>query len=745
LWERYSMPPDETLERRSQELYADGYRELRSTFDADASMVRIDTGFGQYHDPRGSLAYATCLLREGGSENLALAEEVIDRVLSMQETRPGNAHFGNFRWLFEDDIVTDLNAVEFMLEALALIILLFGDRLSPRLQERIREAMRLGLQEIERLDVHLSYTNICLLDIHNSIVCGQILGDRHHEERGRRKLDAWIAFTARSGAPHEYNSPTYLGVDLGALASLAEHASDEDTALRARLMEERLWLHVASRFHRPTCQLAGPHCRAYRHDTVGAGGFLKVTLYKELGYPELRRRTPYFPWEGEEAHVGVALGRYHLPDYLRPLFEEKPPQWQVRETADASSAADLTSYLTPDYSLGTSSRSYQVGDPPELWPQFNAAIIYYRKEEAPGYGVLYTRYAVNEYEIGHAAEENGRVRRELWDLGAPRCLQHRNLAIVAYGLTPMPITTAVNTLRLDVLLIGRDRATDILVGGRPVASLPQPVQPLEPVVLSDGSVYIGLIPLEPTNMGQEASIVLDERGGELALSIHNYSGPSKNFWEYRTLSGPFFKGNVRNGLVIEVASRGDYPSPAAFHEHLVGARLTDSLPGEGVREIEYESGGQALALRYDLRDLRVLERRVNGEVCVPPMLEAPGIVQGRSQPLATDDAALWAGGAPAWLLADKGRRIWVAAITGVERAPLRLQVPPGALEADAFALGKVVWRETEGRVEMEAAPLPTGLRLWAPPPTRLFLNREDVTARLRPAEAGGRALRLQAT
>jgi len=736
------MPPDETLERRSQELYADGYRELREHFDPEEGMVRIDSGFGMYHDPRGSLAYATCLLREGGSENLALAERVIEKVLSMQETRPGNAHFGNFRWLFEDDIVIDLNAVEFMLEALALIVLRFRDRLSPRLQKRIREAMRLGLREIERLDVHLSYTNICLLDIHNSIVCGQIVGDSRYEERGRRKLDAWIAFTARSGAPHEYNSPTYLGVDLSALASVAEHASDKDTALKAGLMEERLWLHVASRFHRPTCQLAGPHCRAYRRDTVGAGGFLKVVLYKELGYPELRRPTPYYPWEAEEAHVGVALGRYHLPDYLRPVFEEKPPQWQVRETADAASAADLASYLTPDYCLGTSSRSYQVGDPPEPWPQCNAAILYYRKDEPPGYGVLYTRYAVNEYEIGHLADETGRTKGELWDLGAPRCLQHRNRAIVAYGLTPMPITTAVHTLRLDVLLIGKDRATEILVGGQPLSSLPQPVAPLEPVVVAGGGVYIGLIPLEPTNMGQEAPIVLDERGGELALSIHNYSGPSKNFWEYRTLSGPFFKGNVRNGLVIEVASRGDYPSAAAFHEHLAGARLSDSVSGDGVREIEYESDGQALALRYDLRDLRVLERRINGEVYVPPMLEAPGIVQGSAQPLIAGDAALWAAGAPAWFLADEARQLWVAGVTGHEPAPLRLQVPLGALEADAFALGKVVWRQNEGRVEVEAAPLPAGLRLWAPPPTRLLLNREDVTARLRPAEAGGRTLRL---
>jgi hypothetical protein len=703
-------------------------------------MTRITTGFGEYHDPRGSLAYATCLLREGGSDNLAAAEKVIDRVLSMQETRPGNAHFGNFRWYLENEVVDDLNAVEFMLEALAVIMLDYGNHLSAGSQEHIREAMRLGLAEIERLDVHPSYTNIVLLDIHNSILCGQTLGDEHHEERGRRKLDDWIAFTARSGAPHEYNSPTYLGVDLTALASLAEHASDRDVRLKALLMEERLWLHVASRFHRPTCQIAGPHSRAYRSNTVGAGGFLKVVLYKELGYPELRRRSPYYPWDREEAHVSVGLGRYHLPDYIRTLFDDKPPQWQVRETASSTAGSDLTSYLTPEYALGTASRSYQVGDPPEPWPQFNAAILYYRKEGEPGYGVLYTRYVVNDYDIGHMADEAGYTKGELWDLGVPRCLQHRNQAIIAYGLTPMPITAAVHTLRLDVLLIGRDPATEILVGGRPVSSLPQPVRPLEPVVVADGSVYVGLIPLEPTNTGQEAPIVLHEQGAELALSIHNYTGPSKNFWEYRTLSGPFFKGNVRNGLVLEVASREDFPSPAAFHEHLAGARLADSVSAEGVREIEYENGGQALALRYDLRNLQVLQRRIDGKPYSPPMLEAPGIVQSRARPLTAGGATLRSAGGRAWLLADDARHVWAAAVAGQNPGLLRLEVPTGALEADAFVLGRAVWRDDEGRVEVEASPAPTELRLWAAPETRLLLNGEDVTPALRPTAGGAREL-----
>jgi hypothetical protein len=729
------------LDPRSQELYQDGRRQLEADFDPERDMVILRTGMGDYHDPRGSLAYAACLLRDGGQQEVPLAERIIGAVLSMQERRPDNAHFGNFRWFWEDEGVTDLNAVEFMLEALIDVRLRFGQRLSPGLRRRIREAVRLGLGEIERLGVHLSYTNICLLDILNTVLGAQLIGDAHYLERGKQKLDAWIAYTARSGAPHEFNSPTYCAVDINALAALAERASDRGVALKARLMEERLWLHVATHFHRPTCQISGPHCRAYRHDTVGAGGYLKAVLYKELGIPELRRPTPYYPWPGEEGHVGIALGRYHLPDYLRPLFEEKPAEWEVRETADAELGLDMTSYLTPDCCLGTASTSYAVGEPPEPWPQFNAGILYYRRDREPGYGLLYTRYTVNEYDSRHMADEEGRIRYDLWDLGQFRGVQHNQRAIWVYGLPAMPITASVHTLKLDVMLLDPDEGTEVWVGRRRFQGREQRVAPGEPVVIADGRVYVALIPLEPTNMGQEAPIVLERRPGELVLSIHNYLGPSKNFWEYRTLSGPFYHGNVRSGVVVEVASRSEFRSAAEFRQYVSRARVTDVVSGDGVRDVSYASDGGSLGLRYSLHDLGVLERRIDGRRCTAPMLEAPCVRQGRG-PIAVGGATVTAGGAPAWLLADSGRRLWVSANPSNESVPLRFETPEGALETDAFGFGRIVWRGAEGRVEVDTASLVSPLRLSGPRGLKLRLNGRDVTRRLGSGRGSWRVLEL---
>lgn len=728
----------EPLDARSREVYDDGYRRIAEGFNPERNMVLVTGPPGDFYYARDSLAYALCLLRAGGGQDVAVAERIIETILSMQELRPGNAHFGNFRWFYEDKGVTDLNAVEFMLERLIDIMLCCAERLRPALRSRVSDAVRLGLGEIERLDVHESYTNIVLLDIRNTVLGSQLLKDAHYHERGRGKLDKWIAYSARSATPHEFNSPTYCAVDIHALATLAEHTRDREIALKARLMEGQLWLHVALHFHRPTCQFSGPHCRAYRHDTVGDRGFLKLLLYKMLGFPELRRASPYYPISLEENEVSLALSRYHLPDWLCALFEDKPVQWEVRETADASTGMDLTSYLTPDYCLGTASTNYAVGEPPEAWPQSNLAILYYRRDRQPGYGLLYTRYTINEYDSRHMADEEGRIRQQLWDLGQFRGVQSGRRAIWVYGLPPMPITASVHTLKLDVMLLAPDEGTEVWVGSRRFQGREQRVAPGEPVVIADGRVYVALIPLGPTNMGQEAPIVLERRPGELVLSIHNYMGPAKNFWEYRTLSGPFYRGNVRSGLVVEVASKGDFRSAAEFRAHVGRACVSDVVSGGGVRDVSYASDGGSLGLRYSLHDLRVLERRIDGRPYVPPMLEAPCVRQGRG-PIAVGDATLSAGSVPAWLLADSGRRLWVAANPSNELAPLRFETPDGALETDAFGFGRIVWRAAEGRVEVDTASLASPLRLSGPRALKLLLNGRDVTRGLR---AGRRPWRV---
>lgn len=68
------------------------------------------------------------------------------------------------------------------------------------------------------------------------------------------------------------------------------------------------------------------------------------------------------------------------------------------------------------------------------------------------------------------------------------------------------------------------------------------------------------------------------------------------FWEYRSLAGPFWKGNIRNGFVLWIASRADYVTTADFSAVLEATPLTDETT-DSVRRIAFGD----VALEYDLR------------------------------------------------------------------------------------------------------------------------------------------------
>ncbi len=136
----------------------------------------------------------------------------------------------------EDRSVTDLNAVQFVLEQILPFLIDYGDYISPALRAELLEAVRLGAEEIARLNVAVWYTNITLLDTLNTVLAGQVLDEEGLLRLGRQRIDEWIAYINRSGAVLEYNSSTYAAVDLAALAKLAHRAIDPAIRVKAQVM-----------------------------------------------------------------------------------------------------------------------------------------------------------------------------------------------------------------------------------------------------------------------------------------------------------------------------------------------------------------------------------------------------------------------------------------------------------------------------------------------------------------------------
>jgi hypothetical protein len=270
------------------------------------------------------------------------------------------------------------------------------------------------------------------------------------------------------------------------------------------------------------------------------------------------------------------------------------------------------------------------------------------------------------------------------------------------------------------------------------------VEPGDAVVIAEGSVYIAIVPLEPTDMGSGAPVELRLEEGQLVLDIHNYRGPAKNFWEYASLGGAFYHGNVRNAFALEVAERTDFADVDAFRQHIAAARLADSVDEGYVREIVYASEGGSVAMRYSLWDLSLLDRRFDGATYTPPMARAgaldgggPQWVQSRDSLVELPGVTLLAGRTPKWLVADPERGRFAFVNPSDEAAPLWLETSRTVVECDAFGFGRVALDERASSVAIEATDDIGPVRIRADGDVRLSINGVGVSGSLTPPDASG--------
>jgi hypothetical protein len=718
-------PAGAERDRRMAALYDRALAEARAALDPGRHLLGFpsarDPGRLSYRAPQ-SLPLAGALLAAGEPAAVAEAAAIVAAVLDTQELAADHPYRGNFRWLADDAEVCDLNAVQFVLQALLPVLLAHGDRLPPALLARCRAAVRLALAEEERLDVAPTYTNIHLMSLFALLVGGEWLDDAHYRALGQARWARWARFTAESGAPHEYNSPVYGAVDLGTLAVLQAVVRDPAVRLQARLFYERLWLHLALHLHRPTGQHAGPHCRSYWGQMMTGQNVMKQIVWRETGWEWTLAAGPFGGQAAPPSDLALAQTPHWLPAAARRWLEAGADvlPHEVRETANRAAGADLTTFLTPTHALGTASRTYTIGqDDYYIEHQANYLLLHYIRPD--GWGMMYSRYVVNDRHHGTlAAAPDRSPTSNFYDQGHFAGVQRGNRAIALYAL--MPQHEEVFSLKTVVVFPRADLLDEVWVGDRRVAAaaLPSEAPVGEWVVVADGGVYVGLRALAPSHLGRPLAPRLEwGPAGELWLTIPNYQGAPKRFWDYASLRGAFWRGNLRAGYVVEVAARADYPSAAAFLAHLRRAVVEDTVDADRVRTVTFRGGDDELTLRYDLMRTEPVERRLNGTVYQAPSLASPLAVQGDDGLLAVGGATLRTAPGPRWLIADEidpARPAWIAVNPLDEPTPLRLETPRGVVTAERWGLGRLEWRApSDGEQEVLVETLEEPVGLVAPP------------------------------
>jgi hypothetical protein len=131
----------------------------------------------------------------------------------MQDRDPQSKSYGNFWWSMRDGKVLDANAVDFSMRGGALLWLKHRDFIPAPARARLEKLLEFAVQGCLRHKVPESYSNIAIMNAGDLILLGEALGKPEVADEGYARLARIYRYTQTSGV-HEYDSPTYTGVDL---------------------------------------------------------------------------------------------------------------------------------------------------------------------------------------------------------------------------------------------------------------------------------------------------------------------------------------------------------------------------------------------------------------------------------------------------------------------------------------------------------------------------------------------------
>lgn len=270
---------------------------------------------------------------------------LFDLAAQMQDRDPKSATYGNFRWYWRDDQVGDWNAVDFCMQAAALIWARHRDDLTPQVRAQLQELTDCGLEGLMRHAVPVDYTNIVFMNAGNLIVLGELMNRPKMVEEGRARFEEALEYTCRHGI-HEYDSPTYYAVDLINLALIVQYSHDQTVKQQAEALLRAFWTDIAANWHPAMQRLCGSQSRTY--DFVAGLGYLDTTFIA-VGW----LATP----AGRGPDILSYVAHWQPPAALKQMADTQFPRL-VEQTWGPSYGQFKTHYLLPDVTLGTSGAAY---------------------------------------------------------------------------------------------------------------------------------------------------------------------------------------------------------------------------------------------------------------------------------------------------------------------------------------------------------------------------------------------------
>ncbi len=348
---------------------------------------------GHVHKTRESLTYAVGLLDAGGEERRQRAAGIIERVIALQDREPESKTCGIWSWYLEEPLETmsppDWNWADFCGVQLLEAWLDHRDRLPETLVRKMRESIEHAARSIQRRDVTPRYTNIAIMGTYVTLMAGVHFKLDDLLAYARERLRRVHKHIIEQGSFTEYNSPTYSTVVIAELARMSMRVRNREDLRLIGEIDDLAWKHVATHFHPPTRQWAGPHSRSYRTDIRIYKKVLSVLQTACGGQAEIIDEKPV-PHD-----IGYAKLRFQCPERYIRYFTTLESARTTLEIFDTRPPTPIkgTTYLHPQFTLGTVNQG-------SFWNQRRSILAYWGRPDEPTY--LHARVLHDDYDYSSA-------------------------------------------------------------------------------------------------------------------------------------------------------------------------------------------------------------------------------------------------------------------------------------------------------------------------------------------------------
>lgn len=361
------------LERREQR-YDEDIHMLAEEFDSpNAYHTKLKKG--RFHRITENSIYALGLL-DGGNENyIKRANDILRQVIALQCNVPGDT-FGLWPYFKEETLeemdAPDWNTADFNGIYLLQILLDYSSKIEEDLRPALKQACLNACSCIMRRDVIITYTNVAIMDIYMTLVCGAKY-DKEIFDFGMKKLKKLYSYIIFNGSYDEYNSPTYSTLLVKILSLALQQVTDSYALNMLRELNDLAWQIIAEHYHPTTGEWAGPQLRAYTDFlTVQTLSFLESALDFRIGLTTVKDfdlLDMRYDVKCPEKYIRFFIDSDKEISETRMLYpgHTYPDYWHSRVAV---------SYLTKEFTLG----SFHYC---ESWNQHRGLLSYIGTKENP--------------------------------------------------------------------------------------------------------------------------------------------------------------------------------------------------------------------------------------------------------------------------------------------------------------------------------------------------------------------------